>query len=93
MYNSTVELPSLLLSPQISCDAFCPSRSRKSFVLQAYRGLSEKHTLLSVEYRKLLEERGDSIADAADELLMLREQLAVMSSKYDASCDQAAELK
>ena len=46
-----------------------------------------------MEYRKLLEERGDAVAGAADELLEARQQMADLAVKYDAAQDAVAELK
>jgi hypothetical protein len=61
--------------------------------LQVYQALVVKHKSVCVEYRKLMEERGDAVASAADELLEARQQMADLAVKYDAAQDTVAELR
>lgn len=53
-----------------------------------------KHSQLAQEHRKLLEQWGDAaVSDQVEELLAVRQQLADLVPRYDAACDQVAELR
>lgn len=54
--------------------------------------LSDKHARQQGEMRRLVEEAGDHVMDA-DEVFRLRDELALLMSKYDTVCDTCVELK
>jgi hypothetical protein len=61
---------------------------------QAYQSLVAKHAQLAQEHRKLLEQWGDAaVSDQVEELLAVRQQLADLVPRYDAACDQVADLR
>jgi hypothetical protein len=53
----------------------------------------EKHKLMCVEYRKLLEERGDGVAASSEELLEARGQLAALSAAHEAAANELVGLR
>ncbi len=60
---------------------------------QAYQALTEKHTALASELRRLTEERGDSIAAGSEELLRARHEVAQLTCKYEAICANASDIR
>lgn len=62
--------------------------------MQAYQALVEKHSQLAREHRLLLEQVGEaSVSSQVEELLAVRQQLAELLPRYNAACDQVAELR